>query len=343
MEKTRNNTIDLLRLLAAFAVICLHNFSGSGLIFAEETVALSRFAVPLFFMFSGYFAAKFTAARKWKQAAKLFLLAVFSNAAYLLLELSKTGSYRGAMFRLREIITEGSIKRFVLFNEPVLTVHLWFLSALLYCVLLDILFTWLLKGKKYRRGILTAGAVVLLFGGLLLYHIATPIPTAHFQLYHYRNFLLFGAPFYILGRLMRDSRLSEKALPAWAYVLLLAGSSVLTVLEFKLMGTWELYMGSVIFALTLMQLAMCHPLSNVGAPVRAVAGLGRIASLPIYIVHMFFLDLLRNIYYTYLPWQYEFGLLHLIPLGTFLISLAVGAACGETVQLFKRLISKRRV
>ncbi len=53
----RNLTIDILRLAAAFAVVCLHNFSGSGVAGAEETVALARFAVPLFFLFSGYFCA----------------------------------------------------------------------------------------------------------------------------------------------------------------------------------------------------------------------------------------------------------------------------------------------
>ena len=53
--KARNHTIDILRLTAAFAVICLHNFSGSGVWAGETIVTLSRFAVPLFFLFSGYF------------------------------------------------------------------------------------------------------------------------------------------------------------------------------------------------------------------------------------------------------------------------------------------------
>ena len=87
--KARNRTIDILRLTAAFAVICLHNFSGSGVWAGETIVTLSRFAVPLFFLFSGYFSAGFSRKRKLWQVLRIFTLTLLSNLAYLALVLSR--------------------------------------------------------------------------------------------------------------------------------------------------------------------------------------------------------------------------------------------------------------
>lgn len=337
MTKTRNNAVDLLRLVAAFAVICLHNFTGSGVIFAEETVALSRFAVPLFFLFSGYFAAGFSTKRKWRQALKLFLLAVFSNLAYLALELSKQPPTEYAIrYRLRELYSTGKVWELLLYNESSVSAHLWFLGALLYCILLDILFSTVTKKLRHRTAVLGSLSVVLLFGGMALYHLLTRSLPYAYKLFYYRNFLWFGMPFYLAGKLLRDNPVLQKPLPLAAYAGLIAGSCVLCMGEFKLLGPWELYLGSILLALTLAQLAVSHPLVQPKAPVRALAWLGRYASLPVYIVHIYFLNLIRDAYYANLPWQYELGLFHLIPLATLLASLCVGAVVGAGISLWGR-------
>lgn len=50
----RNKTLDLIKLLSAYAVIFIHfRMPGIPGAFAD---ALSRFAVPLFFVISGYYA-----------------------------------------------------------------------------------------------------------------------------------------------------------------------------------------------------------------------------------------------------------------------------------------------
>ncbi len=48
----RNNGIDILRLLCAFLVVCIHaHFPG---VTGEYVKAIARIAVPIFFICSGY-------------------------------------------------------------------------------------------------------------------------------------------------------------------------------------------------------------------------------------------------------------------------------------------------
>lgn len=335
MTNTRNHPIDLLRLVSAFSVVCLHNFSCSGVACSEEVVALARFAVPLFFIFSGYFAAGFTPRRKWKQALKIFLLALFSNLAYLAVDLARQTSPFAVRYRLKELFSAVKIRDFLLFNESPISGHLWFLSALLYCILLDLLFTLVTKRLKHRAAFYGVTAALLLLCGLALYQVFTRDPAVEFQLYYYRNFFFLGLPFFLIGKLLWTRESLRRPLPKWGYLLLIFGSCVLTLVEFKLLGVWELYLGSAVLAAALAHLAVCHSLAEPKRPVRALAWLGRYASLPVYIVHLYFLDRLKGAYYANLPWQYEFGLYHLLALFAFLISLAVGAAVGAVICLLK--------
>lgn len=329
----RNHTIDLFRLMAAFFVVCLHHFTGSGVFGGEEIVAVSRFAVPLFFLFSGYFSAGFDRRRKLRQILRMFLLMIFSNLAYLALDLMEQPNAYMVSYRFREIFTpKSNWRNFLLFNQSPISEHLWFLGALLYCLLLDLLvgLLWeLLCKKPFRARPLLAGiAGALLAGGLVLYHVLTNNPRINYPLYAYRSCLLFGLPFFLFGKLMNGSKLIQKPLPAPVYAVLLFAGCGLTLMEYKLLGVWELYLDSILLAFTLMHLALCHPLANGGGIVRALGWLGQYTTLTIYIVHIYVLRQVQGLYWAHLPWQFEPGLFHLIPLGVFLISLAVGVLVG---------------
>ena len=312
--RQRNHTIDLLRLAAAFSIICLHNFSGSGVAGAEETVALCRFAVPLFFMFSGYFAAGFDNKRKLRQFLRILIWAVLGNLMYLARELLPQQNAYAARMRLSQIFPPGSWRNLLLFNESPISAHLWFLGAFAYVLLLDLLLGWLFdKLPRWTRWCIT---LALMLGGLTIYQLLTRDPGVDFQLYHYRNFLLFGLPFFLLF--------------AW-----------LTLMEYRSFGPWELYMGSILTAFLLIHLALNHPLYNDPKPVRVLSWLGRETTLAVYLLHIFFLDFLRGLYWQHMQWQYEFGIYHLIPLGVFALSLAVGAVLALGRAGVRKLLSKR--
>ncbi len=337
--RQRNQTIDILRLLAAFSIICLHNFSGSGVIGGEETVALTRFAVPLFFMFSGYFAAGFDRKRKLRQFSRILIWAVLSNLMYLAKELLPQRTAYAARMRLSQIFPSGSWKNLLLFNESPISAHLWFLGAFAYVLLLDLLLGWLFdKLPRWTRWCLT---LALMLGGLTLYHLLTRDPGVDFQLYHYRNFLLFGLPFFLSGKLIRTGSFAKIKISWLGCLSMLFLTERLAVLEYGSLGPWELYMGSILTAFLLIHLALNHPLYNAPKPVRVLSWLGRETTLAVYLLHIFFLDFLRGLYWQHMQWQYEFGVFHLIPLGVFVLSLAAGTVLALCRAGAKRLFAKK--
>ena len=347
--KARNRTIDILRLTAAFAVICLHNFSGSGVWAGEVIVTLSRFAVPLFFLFSGYFSAGFSRKRKLWQVLRIFTLTLLSNLAYLALVLSRVpGGAFMVQLRLQELLSPLNWQKFLLLNESPFSSHLWFLGALLYCLTLDLLcgclFGRFIKKipegcrPNYRKAA-AAAAGALLAVGLILYDICviggktTGLTTSFFAgpidtLLLFRNFFFFGLPFFLFGKLIRHSNFAQKPLPNLAYALGIPGLCALALVEQYYWGVLELYCGSILLAFLLMHLALCHPLAQGGTLVGLLGWLGQNTSLTIYIVHIYFLDLFRDQYWANFSWQYEPGIYHLIPIGVFLASLLVGVAVG---------------
>lgn len=340
MQTARNRTIDILRLIAAFSVICLHNFTGSGVWQGEEIVAVTRFAVPLFFLFSGYFAANFDRKRKLRQFIRILLWAVLGNLMYLIRELLRQPNDFLMRVRFQQLFTPESIRNLLIFNESPISAHLWFLGAFAYILLLDLLLGWLFD--KLPRVVRWCFVGMLMLGGLTLYQLLTRSPNVDYQLYYYRNFLLFGLPFFLSGKLIRTGRFAEIKIPGTMYPMLLWFSCNLAVLEYGAFGPWELYLGSILTVFLLAHLALSHPLYEAPKAVEALAWLGREATLAVYLLHIFFLDWLRGLYWDNIPWKYEFGVFHLIPLGVFLLSLIAGALLAFGRLGVKKLLPKKR-
>lgn len=334
--KERNRSVDILRLTAAFFVICLHNFSGSGVVGSEEVVALARFAVPVFFLFSGYFGANFTLKRKLWQFGKILLLAVVSNLGYLGLLLLKQPTNHMRLVQYQMLYTPEAWHDFWFWNESPAASHLWFLGALTYILLLDLIFSPILAKLKWRKGLLWVVTGGLLVSGLVIYHVYTRDPQVDFHLCYYRSYLWFGMPFYLAGKLLRDSKFTSRPLPSVAYWVGIPVLACTTVLEYRLLGVWEVYISSILLALLLMHLTLNHPLKTCPKPVAVISWLGRHGSLTIYIVHVYILNWVRDLYYKNLPWQYELGLFHLIPLAVFLISAVIGVVPGLCSELIHR-------
>ncbi len=336
----RNRTIDILRLAAAFAIVCLHNFSGSNVIGAEETVALARFAVPLFFLFSGYFWVGMDKRRRLRQALRIFTWAVLANLAYLAIDLSKQPNEFLVKMRLGQIFPEGSIKNLLLYNESPISAHLWFLGAFLYILILDMALGRFFE--KLPRPVRWSFSLVLLFGGLTMYQLFTRNPEINFQLFHYRNFLLFGLPFFVMGKLIRTGSFQKLRIPLCRYPFALFMAYMLTVMEYRWLGAWELYIGSIATVLLLAHLALNYPLEDPPKPVRAIAWLGRETAFTVYIIHVYFLDLIREAYWANYQWQFEFGIYHMIPAITFAISLAIAAGTALVRIGVKKLFEKKK-
>ena len=136
MKKQRWTCIDILKCLAALAVVEIHKplkvQSGA------ELLILCRFAVPVFFMITGFFYSETVAHRReLKQIGKILTITIGANLFYLiwkvLLALENGNNIKDALLaRFEERMPED----FILWNFSPLSPHLWYLQALVYVLVI---------------------------------------------------------------------------------------------------------------------------------------------------------------------------------------------------------------
>ena len=136
MKKRRWTCIDILKCLAAIAVVEIHKpLEIQG---GDEFLILCRFAVPVFFMITGFFYPEIVEKkRELKQFGKIFTITIGANLFYLLWEIllavEKRENIKEALLaRFEERVPED----FILWNFSPLSPHLWYLQALLYVLVI---------------------------------------------------------------------------------------------------------------------------------------------------------------------------------------------------------------
>ena len=129
----RNRCLDLIKFISAFMVVFIHiKFRGE---FGDIVTALARFAVPLFFMVSGFFTYKISAKKIRNRMLKLFLLYLIASVIYhswAILAAIKDLGINGLFLYIKSAFTLYNLVCFLLFNMPFSSSHLWFLLALIY-------------------------------------------------------------------------------------------------------------------------------------------------------------------------------------------------------------------
>jgi surface polysaccharide O-acyltransferase-like enzyme len=142
-ETNRLNSIDLFKAMSIFAVILIHTHPFSNPSAEVRTIGemlvnqASRFAVPFFFMISGYYLALKVKVNNaswgliWTRSKRLFLLFSLWSLIYLLLSLdiskiSEFGYFKVIFWKL-----------YTIWEHPITTLfqgtaaHLWFLPSLI--------------------------------------------------------------------------------------------------------------------------------------------------------------------------------------------------------------------
>jgi surface polysaccharide O-acyltransferase-like enzyme len=316
----RIQSIDTIKVIASFAVILLHTapFEFSALAYNNNlfltleiiVYLLSRFAVPYFFLASGYFFGKSLEKgtplialykKQIKKLAILFLAwslfyGIFTNhliasiLKYNLLEGFKTAIYQETFLFIK--------------NQPLVFllqgtgVHLWFLPSL--AIGLSIISLFLaLKQEKY---ILPFATLLYIFGVLGSAYSETPIGA---QLYfNTRNGPFFGTIFIALGwRLSGKRSVSRKA----ASLVLLIGC-LLQFLEafllhyfFKINSFYDYAFATVIFGSGVFLYALSSPSLGKGTILESLSSL----SLGIYLFHPFVFYLLRPFRQSFPPFIWD--------------------------------------
>lgn len=300
MERIRS--VDTFRVLAILAVIALHTarYAGADAVGARLDAAtmlnqLERFAVPLFFIFSGYFWAQKCVGpgdhwrRSLQVGRRVLLIYLVWALAYLVVAALPALWAQGPAGPLAQLVHARRTGRLGLarvFLEGG-TIHLWFLPALA-CALLA---GGALLALRMRKT-LALLAVVLFAIGL------AGGPYAHTPVGFHARFNLRDGPFFSLIFFVTGAWLQRRRLPAspWPGLGLALAGLVLQVLEVHwLHARWganyvQDYVASTwLYGLGVGMLALSDT-PRLRAP--ALASLGPLV-LGVYASHYLFVDLLR--------------------------------------------------
>lgn len=207
----RNRTLDMVKAICAYAVVLLHvHFPGNAGIIAN---VLARFAVPMFFMVSGYFCFRgddtefIRTGKKIRHVLKLMIVAFPVCCLWELIQNHIDGASQKEW--LEALVSGEHIRQFLLYNNSSqVKWHLWFLPALLYCYLL---FALAARFRICKQAYVLIPVLLLIHFGMEEFSTFL-FPEKHFRVMQFRNYLFTGFPFFMLGHLIH--RHQEK-LEAW--------------------------------------------------------------------------------------------------------------------------------
>lgn len=291
----RNRTLDVVKAICAYAVVLLHvHFPGNAGIIAN---VLARFAVPVFFMVSGYFCfcgddTEFIrTGKKIRHVLKLMLVAFPVCCLWELIQNYIDGASQKEW--LEALVSGEHIRQFLLYNNSSqVKWHLWFLPALLYCYLL---FALAARFRLCKQAYVLIPVLLLIHFGMEEFSTFL-FPEKHFRVMQFRNYLFTGFPFFMLGHLIHRHQEKLEAWFAGKKVLLLygmvAGGGIASLLEYRYFGKLELFLGSVFMAVGLFLIAIMG--KNRKVPELPVA-IGQKYAFFIYLFHLCVADILKDV------------------------------------------------
>lgn len=262
----RSDSLDVMKCLAAFFVVLIH--FGPGLL-----SPFSRTAVPVFFIISGfYYPVMIRDGNFWRHIRKLVIMCVLSSTLYGICSFLKAwqhdsvDTWADSMFGLRHIAF------CVITDRDLFGFHLWYFYAVIY----DLIVFYM--ADKLR---LTRHLKYMTFA-LLLIFLASNF-TCWYSLT--RNFLFFGLPCMMTGRMIREGRDKHfsfigkrKYLPAVVCI-----SLMLCYAELWYHGVREMFVFTIPLILPFFYHALRNPELGKGS---LPALIGRRYSAFIYIFHI---------------------------------------------------------
>lgn len=195
---TRNTSIDSIKLIASFFVVCIHVPINNSM--GPYLIAISRFAVPLFFLISGYYyGSKPDNMSIKKQIIKIIKLVITANVLFALwrtLLLVNNGNSLFAIFA--KLFSFKNLLIFFIFGESPFASHLWYLTSIAYVYGCFLIFN-------------SCGVVryifllipLLLIGDLILGKYSLVLLNHEYPYIWVRNFIFVGIPYFSIGYLIK--------------------------------------------------------------------------------------------------------------------------------------------
>ena len=199
--------LDFLKYVCCFLVIVIH--SELPEVVDKLVLPLTRVAVPIFFMITGYFyTGSCERNRTGKQIVKIIKLITGANLLHFLWAISKLVLKAESLAEYFEVYfkLETWVNLFI-FNSPPHKNSLWYLNALLYVLLI----AFVLKKigmKSFKK--LYPLIPILLIGNLILSYFSSFIFSQAIEIIYSRNFLFLGLPFFLLGDMLYNRKIKIK-------------------------------------------------------------------------------------------------------------------------------------
>lgn len=285
ISSERNQGVDILRLVAAFSVVTLH-IEPVGAIPGDllgSIWMLARYAIPAFFMITGFFSGdRFRAQpdQTIQQLARVAGIFIAGIAIYIPFQYGREGIHAvSARLLSFAVLTGGTCY------------HLWFLSSLFF----GILFLALWHRAGLARFLFLPSLVI---GGVYLAaNYYQGLTDEQFMFLRY----LSSIPLIYLGMVLRRRMSSIQHHGIWIAWLLIALGVSLQFLESDIGSRYfgkdpryyQLLLGSIPYAAGMLILACSI---QVSPPLRFLAIWGREHSLGIYVMHIWFVTLVKKVY-----------------------------------------------
>ncbi|MBS6921960.1 MAG: acyltransferase [Lachnospiraceae bacterium] len=294
----RNHTLNYIKALACFCVLMLHcGFPG---IIGKFIYGPSRFAVPFFFMVSGYYVYSQNTSkvlsklpRKIKHIAVLLVGAECTYLIWHIIQSAIEGRVKGVYDWFTNTFTVEKGVRFIIFQTTPVGDVSWFLVALILCYIVTY------PIAKYNLWNLTIRMIPVLLLINIIFGEVAPFWGINVQWYWCSNFWLLGFPFYAMGywvRRKQNELCVNCSVKSTALAVIL--SIILITIERVFTSANQFFIGNIFLALSLFLFSIRYP--SVFKEKYFVENIGEKYSVYIYILHPVVRDILYGLILEYL-------------------------------------------
>lgn len=318
----KNISLYTLEGIACMFVIFIHCKFPEPVGDLVDTIA--RFAVPIFFIVSGFFNYSASKEKLKTRVFKLLRIFIFSSIIYILynnFECYFINNNHNILGYNLEKINLQNIFNLVVFNYThCIYSHLWFLLALMYCYI----FRMLTKDKKIEKIYKFIPLLLLVAYGLNIYLVKNDLNMRYLS----RNWLLTGVPFFVIGYLIKENIKRISSIKKGVIIPAAIIGLVLSIIErmiFKSnnMKQLELYLGTIIFVVNIFILAVKEPnLINI----KFFNTIGEKYSLNIYIIHYLIINILTKVVAKIINININY---YILPILVFIISYIIAVIISK--------------
>lgn len=261
IKPARNQAIECARMVAAFFVVFIHcQLPGK---FGNLVVCVGRFAVPMFFMISGYFSYQVSSKRLAGRVKHMLWLNVIATALYALKRYLLESNFSWGLMETVLELMPGKVQlmQWLVLGLNPYSEHLWYLAAICLCYMIFWVYVTALGGEKLRYQPFYGVSFGLLIVQFMLSEMATiagvPVPYVLC-----RNALLPGLAMFGTGLFLRehkDQLIKNFALSDRKLILIIVLGVGYSLFQYVSTGPVELPIGTVAAAVALMLLMVNHP------------------------------------------------------------------------------------